>query len=510
MTNPQQQGNQGLDQYNKQYQDMTPWTHGGRYTSPEEALKQQLIAQGYDPNSQGFFDIFNNFLAQAKADAAATQQRTQQSQQLSQDVEFRTGLPAPEHLYQGVPHQQLKDMVQSVNPSQVTGVSSSWTQLANAMATFGQQLNQAANKSGATWKGDAAESAYNFVSGLGTWSDQSGQAAQLAADQVYSQSSAAETAKNSMPDPIPFSWTDEMKSWASSNPLDLVDNIDKSIQKQQQSQDAHDQAVQVMTSYDQNLYTAAAKAPAFNPPPTFEGPTGGTTGHLSGSIEGTSSAGYTGPSGNAVGNTNAVSGQGQSGSNSGSLSGSLSGLPTPVAPTLNSGIKTGGSISTPGKTSAQGFQPTSGSANSATTSGLGQAGLGPMGGMPMGAMGAGFGGMGDGDEYSSKLGRGGGGGFGPGGSAAGSGTASGASTGAGAQSGARAGGAGAAETAAGGAGARGAAGSSGRGGMGGMGHGGKGKGGEDEEHQRPSWLIEPDPDDVFGTTERTAPPVIGE
>jgi len=43
-----------------------------------------------------------------------------------------------------------------------------------------------------------------------------------------------------------------------------------------------------------------------------------------------------------------------------------------------------------------------------------------------------------------------------------------------------------------------------------MGRGGKGEGSEDEEHQRPSWLVEADPDDVFGTSERTAPPVIGE
>jgi hypothetical protein len=499
MTNPQQQqGNQGLDQYNQ---------GGGRYTSPEEALKQELIDQGYDPNSTGFWDTLNNMIAQAKANTTANQQRTEQSQQLSQDVEFRSGLQPSDADYQGIDHAELQKMVQSVNPSQVTGVSTSWTQLANAMATFGQQLGQAATKSGATWKGDAAESAYNFVSGLGTWSDQSGQAAQLAADQVYSQSSAAETAKNSMPEPIPFSWTDEMKSWASSNPFNLVDNIDKSYQKQQESQDAHDQAAQVMSSYDNNLYTAASKAPAFNPPPTFDSSGGTSVGSISGAIEGTATSSYNGAGGNigASGGTGGTQGGQVSGGSSGSLSGSLS---TPaVTPTLNSGVKTGGST-TPGTTSAQGYQPTSGDYTSSTTSGLGQTGLGAMGGMPMGGMGGGFGG-GDGDEYSSKLGRGGsGGGFGPGGSSSGSAASSG-SAGAGAQSGARAGGAGAAETAAGGSG-RGAAGSAGRSGAGGMGHGGKGQGGEDEEHERPSWLIEPDPDEIFGTSERTAPPVIGE
>jgi hypothetical protein len=38
---------------------------------------------------------------------------------------------------------------------------------------------------------------------------------------------------------------------------------------------------------------------------------------------------------------------------------------------------------------------------------------------------------------------------------------------------------------------------------------GKGRGGEDEEHKHASYLQEPDPHEVFGTDEVTAPPVIG-
>jgi len=45
---------------------------------------------------------------------------------------------------------------------------------------------------------------------------------------------------------------------------------------------------------------------------------------------------------------------------------------------------------------------------------------------------------------------------------------------------------------------------------GGMGGGaGRGQGGEDIEHKVASYLVEPDPDDVFGTDQKTAPPVIG-
>ncbi|WP_414943662.1 WXG100 family type VII secretion target [Amycolatopsis sp. cmx-11-32] len=56
-------------------------------------------------------------------------------------------------------------------------------------------------------------------------------------------------------------------------------------------------------------------------------------------------------------------------------------------------------------------------------------------------------------------------------------------------------------------------GGAGRGGgqMGPMGAGGRrAEGDEDDEHQRPDYLIEADPDAIFGTDQRTSPPVIGE
>jgi hypothetical protein len=42
------------------------------------------------------------------------------------------------------------------------------------------------------------------------------------------------------------------------------------------------------------------------------------------------------------------------------------------------------------------------------------------------------------------------------------------------------------------------------------GGGKRGEGEEDTEHERPTFLVEPDPHDTFGTDEVTAPPVIGE
>lgn len=145
-------------------------------------------------------------------------------------------------------------------------------------------------------------------------------------------------------------------------------------------------------------------------------------------------------------------------------------------------------------TSASGYKP-----GSIPAADLSRGGGG--GGFTPGVAGSigGGGGFGPGGTGSvGGFGPGGSGGFGPGSGSVTPGAGSG--TGAGGQGGAGRGGA-----VGGGAGAR------GMGGMGGMmGGGGRGgQGGGDEEHQN-KFLVEEDPNSLFGSDELTAPPVIGE
>ena len=117
--------------------------------------------------------------------------------------------------------------------------------------------------------------------------------------------------------------------------------------------------------------------------------------------------------------------------------------------------------------------------------GPGGRGFGPGGSGGMGGPGS-SGGPGSGGSGSGARGLGSG--FGPGGAAAAEGAAG-----------------------RGGMGGPGGGGAGGRGMGGGMGGGGRrGEGDDDGEHERPSFLVEPDPHDTFGTDEVTAPPVIGE
>lgn len=132
----------------------------------------------------------------------------------------------------------------------------------------------------------------------------------------------------------------------------------------------------------------------------------------------------------------------------------------------------------PGNPGGRPGGPGSGPGNGFGPRGGGAGGFGPSG-RGFGPTGGGFGPTGEPGPAGSRAGAGpmggaGAGGMGPGGGA--------------------------------GAGGRGAGGTGAGGGMGGA--GGRGQGGEDGEHSRPSYLIEPDAEDVFGTDQKTAPPVI--
>ncbi|MET7990450.1 hypothetical protein ABZU76_06025 [Amycolatopsis sp. NPDC005232] len=177
--------------------------------------------------------------------------------------------------------------------------------------------------------------------------------------------------------------------------------------------------------------------------------------------------------------------------------GNHTGINDPNGPN-GTGIPTG-TYTPPGSdsTSAQGFTPSSFDSSGFGPGGAG--GFGPGGGA--GSFGAGSGGgFGGGAGSGAVAGFGPGafgGGFGPGGAASGASAGLGAGEGA---AGMRGGALGA-----------GAAGKAGTSGMGGMGAGGAkgGKGTEDEEHQT-KYLVEEDANELFGTDELTAPPVIGE
>ncbi|MBK1784360.1 hypothetical protein JHE00_08465 [Prauserella sp. ASG 168] len=480
----------------EQLAQMAPAERQQRLTEMEQA--------GVD--TTGLMGMINQVVATAKAGKQADEIGNNRVQELSSgEVQYVEGLQPSGANYPGVEHQEMSRYVtENLDAGQITEVSTAYHELHSMFSEFATQLKDAVGKSQHEWEGSAADQAHGYFDSLSTWADGNSSNAQLASEVMYQQSEAATTAKNSMPEEVPFDWKTEMAKWGG-NPFTMVDSMNSSIETYQRNQEAHSEAARVMTQYDNDLYGAASKQPVFAEPPKFGVGSGEGTGlkppgtgiNMPGN-GGTEASGFSGGSVPGGGTVPGAGGGGSYGSGGGSIGGGGSSVPTP----LPAGNVTG---STPRGTNPSGYRPPTATPPRMPSRGGGNNGLNGMGAMPMGPMGGGGMGGAGGSDYSSKLGRGGAGGFGPGGSGSGAGAAPGASSGA-AKTGMGPMGSGAA--APGAAAAAGGRGAGMAGGMGGAGRGGKGE--DDAEHQRPTYLVEGDPDEVFGTDMRTAPPVIGE
>ncbi|OLT44696.1 hypothetical protein BJF85_19660 [Saccharomonospora sp. CUA-673] len=494
---PEFQGSQQGPADTAAFEDMSP--------QQREAM---LHAQGMQSTP------FGMPLGQAIAQMRAAGMNEQQIEELVGDADVMEGLTASGQHYDGRQHAELKGFVtQNIDPGQLNEMSTILHGINTVLQRLSERMNESVGKTRHEWEGEAAENAFGYFGQMSTWADSTATNARLASEATYAQSNAAETAKNSMPEPVEThglmgDFGEAMKS----NPVNPIGAFQQAVEKREQADAAHQEAVQVMNTYDGNLYDAASKQPAYSPPPQFtnggggDGRIGGGTGVID--IPGDATTSASGFSGGPTGGAPVIPGGGGPGNVSGPAGGNPGVVPTPM----------------PGNTTGQGQVGTGpGGANAPAarmptgTPGAG-AGFGGMG--PVGPV-AGGGAAGGNTPYNSKLGRpAAAGGFGPTGS--GSGSAAGAAKGAAGAAGGAPGagsGSGAAKPGMGGAGAGpgaaaaaggGARGAGGAGMMGGAGARPNQQGGDEEEHQRPSWLVEADPDSLFGTDQRTAPPVIGE
>ncbi|WP_192909547.1 WXG100 family type VII secretion target [Gandjariella thermophila] len=406
--------------------------------------------------------------------------------------------------YRGFSHPELKQMVtENMDPGHVHDVGRAWNDLGNTMVQFSQDLNTAIASSRQSWQGQAAEAAHGYLSTLGNWTGQTGQGMQLMGNRMAVQAEAASTAKNSMPEPVNFSVNDALRMVLTErNPFDYPKLASQIEQKFDEKNQAHEQAAQVMTAMARSLHDSGSTMPAFAAPPAPQDgggqPGGGQPG--GGGGPGTGGGGrwpgwqVDGPGGRS-GGVVGPGGSAQGGPYSGGAS--IFGVPAPGDQTSAQGWAPT-DAGTPGYPGGSGGYPggyPGGSGDSRFTSGL-------VGGLPGGfspgaepeglARGRAAGGVGGRSAVGGgSVGRPGTGGnrFGPGASA-----------------GALA----AEEAAAARGGAAGGRGAAGAGGMGGAGAGGRAGRDGDTEHHRPSYLVEGDPEGLFGADQLTVPPVIGE
>lgn len=384
-----------------------------------------------------------------------------------------------------------------------------WGKVSEKHSEVSDHLNSAMGRMRSSWKGEAAESAQSSVRPLREAADTASSRCQEAGKVLEAQSSGFNESKKKVVE-VP-------SEPPTINPLTVTTNPTGYAAEAQNYQAQHQQNQMSLRGYGDTTGGNTGAVPSFDghkeaskpPPPDGRGPGDGTgiggfgvggSGDGSGSnvarLGGTTGAGgYSGPAGTdqagASGHTGTggtgggSTGSGAAGGGQGSGSGSPGG-------TRSAWWSQRDSVDT---------DPFAGDQRGALAGAVGGAGLAAggavLGGGLLGgkAEGAGISGRGvPGTGSGTGTGTGGRGGTGslPGGGRGGVGSApstSGTTTGVGTA------------RATTGVGAP----------MGGAAGRGQQRGGEDEDtHERPDWLLdENDPDELFGTDERTAPPVIG-
>jgi hypothetical protein len=366
--------------------------------------------------------------------------------------------------------QQLYDFAtQQNNPSTADTLGQAFTDGGNRLAEAANGLLDAVTKLESAWSGEAADSARVALAPLAKAAGNAGQTAQMMGVQMSRQSVAAQEVSK-LPPPKTFDKSAALEQMAAAGLSEMTPDM-------KAAQDAADetkrQQISYLNTYTQTMSSVDAETPSFIPPEPGSidsgggggvSSTGGNVGPLPGG--GPDSSTSAGPGGGLVGVDPSGAHQGIDG------------------PGDDSENPIGGFGLPGGNTGVQGYTPSTGP-SSLTSPGLPGGGASTMHPSGPSAGAGGFGGA------FGNFGT-------PGGGAGGAGGGSGQGAGPRGAGGAPGG------TPVPGSTARGPA---GRGGVGAP--GGRGRKEEDEEHDRPEFLIEGDPEGTFGSDAMTAPPVIG-
>lgn len=372
------------------------------------------------------------------------------------------------------------------NPSTADVLGRSFNEGGNRLADSANRLLGAVDKLRSAWTGNSAETAQQALTLVARSAGQAGATAQYMGTAMAQQAAIAEEVRK-LPQPVEFDKGAAMReAMASPDPAAALADLQV---KEEQAESVRREQISYLTAYTNSMRQIDARTPSFVPPtePGIDGgggggapntggrvsyPGGGGGGDDQSTAPGTPHPGYVGVAPGAGGAEAGLSGDESTGE-----SGPIAPLPGFTPGTGTAGYTpTAGPAPVTGVPATPGLAP--GGAPAAGAGGFGNAfgAFGPTGVPPAGASGSGAA-SGGSPSSGSGSGQAGarGGGVTPTGSAAAGSTA---------------------------AGARGA---------GGMAPGsGRSRKEDDSEHGRAEYLVEGDPDSVFGSDKATAPPVIGQ
>jgi hypothetical protein len=164
-------------------------------------------------------------------------------------------------------HSELYAAVHNNNdPGQAGQISSDWGKYGSELTEASHTINAVITSSETKWTGAAADAARAAMKRLGDWVDETAKTAVEVGTKVADQGRVMEAARAQMPAPVQFDWNKAAAALSQpGTPAFVLASADIAAANNA-SRAAHDQAVGVMTTMENNSRQIDSSVPTFTPP----------------------------------------------------------------------------------------------------------------------------------------------------------------------------------------------------------------------------------------------------
>jgi len=150
-------------------------------------------------------------------------------------------------------HAELYAAVHNNNdPGQAGQISSDWSKYGSELTEASRTINAVITASESKWTGGAAEAARDAMKRLGDWVDETARTAVEVGNKVADQGRVMENARAQMPGPVQFDWNRAAAALSQPGTPAFVLAAADIAMANTASRAAHDQAVTVMTTMENN------------------------------------------------------------------------------------------------------------------------------------------------------------------------------------------------------------------------------------------------------------------
>jgi uncharacterized protein YukE len=164
-------------------------------------------------------------------------------------------------------HAELYAAVHNNNDPGAAGqISSDWNKYGSELTEASRTINAVITASESKWTGAAAEAARDAMKKLGDWVDETARTAVDVGNKVADQGRVMENARAQMPGPVEFDWNKAAAALTQPGTPAFVLAAADIAMANAASRAAHDQAINVMTTMENNSRQIDTSTPTFKPP----------------------------------------------------------------------------------------------------------------------------------------------------------------------------------------------------------------------------------------------------